>query len=168
MKTLCHVSGLILGLRPANERRRYKVTPSHWLGANLESALCFLCLLALDWHVAPCCCRSRMQVPCTVWPLEPRSSSAVAWWVGSHAVHPGTLLLHFLTNFSGYLALFTEQLQENIHGSSKHSRKNCLHKNITLATPFSKIGVQINGLVQDCGNSIGNTWSYCRTLISIC
>ena len=34
-----HKSELILGLRPANERRRYKVTPSHWLGANLESAL---------------------------------------------------------------------------------------------------------------------------------
>ena len=31
---------LILGLRPANERRRHKVTPvSHWLGANLESVL---------------------------------------------------------------------------------------------------------------------------------
>ena len=38
-------SELILGLRPANERRRYKVTPSHWLGANLESALpaCIAC-----------------------------------------------------------------------------------------------------------------------------
>ena len=34
-----YIAGLILGLRPANERRRYKVTPSHWLGANLESAL---------------------------------------------------------------------------------------------------------------------------------
>ena len=36
------VSGLILGLRPANERRRYKVTPSLivGLGASLESALC--------------------------------------------------------------------------------------------------------------------------------
>ena len=45
-------SGLILGLRPANERRRYFVTTSfigwaqiqnhdvfHWLGANLELAL---------------------------------------------------------------------------------------------------------------------------------
>ena len=34
--------GLILGLRPANEKCRYKVMPSlisHWLGANLESAL---------------------------------------------------------------------------------------------------------------------------------
>ena len=33
--------GLILGWHPANERRRYNVTPSlmHWLGANLESAL---------------------------------------------------------------------------------------------------------------------------------
>ena len=30
-------AGLFLGLRPASERRRYKV--SHWLGANLESAL---------------------------------------------------------------------------------------------------------------------------------
>ena len=28
--------GLILGLRPANEKRRYV---SHWLGVNLESAL---------------------------------------------------------------------------------------------------------------------------------
>ena len=33
-------TGLILDLRLANERRRYKVTPfSHWMGANLESAL---------------------------------------------------------------------------------------------------------------------------------
>ena len=33
------IAGLILGLRPANERRRYKVNAvSHWLGANLESA----------------------------------------------------------------------------------------------------------------------------------
>ena len=30
-------SGLILGLRPANERRRYKGNDvSHWLGADLE------------------------------------------------------------------------------------------------------------------------------------
>ena len=28
---------LILGLRPTNERRRYKI--SYWLGENLESAL---------------------------------------------------------------------------------------------------------------------------------
>ena len=36
-----YMSGLIPVLRPANERRRYKVTPPlyHWLGANLESAL---------------------------------------------------------------------------------------------------------------------------------
>ena len=36
-----HYPGLILGLRSANERRRYKVhnAVSHWLGANLESAL---------------------------------------------------------------------------------------------------------------------------------
>ena len=33
------VSGLILGLPPANERRRYKVAPSYWLGANLEPTL---------------------------------------------------------------------------------------------------------------------------------
>ena len=33
------LGGLILGLHPANERRHYKVMPSHWLGANLESAL---------------------------------------------------------------------------------------------------------------------------------
>ena len=34
-------SGLIPGLRPANERRRYFVMNdvSHWLGTNLESAL---------------------------------------------------------------------------------------------------------------------------------
>ena len=34
------ITGLILGLRPANERRRYKVTSSliGW-GANLDSAL---------------------------------------------------------------------------------------------------------------------------------
>ena len=30
---------LILGLRPANKRRRYLVATSHWHGANLESAL---------------------------------------------------------------------------------------------------------------------------------
>ena len=31
---------LILGLHPANRRRRYKLRPSlHWLGANLKSAL---------------------------------------------------------------------------------------------------------------------------------
>ena len=34
-----HLTGLILGLYPANERRHYKVTPSHWLGANPASAL---------------------------------------------------------------------------------------------------------------------------------
>ena len=33
-------SGLILGLRPANESRRYKSNAaSQWLGTNLESAL---------------------------------------------------------------------------------------------------------------------------------
>ena len=32
-------SRLIPGLRPANERRRYKATASLYLGANLESAL---------------------------------------------------------------------------------------------------------------------------------
>ena len=32
------VAGLILGLHPPNERRRYFVT-SHWLDANLESAV---------------------------------------------------------------------------------------------------------------------------------
>ena len=33
-------TGMIPGLRPANERRRYNVTPSfNWLGASLESAL---------------------------------------------------------------------------------------------------------------------------------
>ena len=37
--------GLILGLRPANERRRYKSNAiSHWLGANLESALVIIWL----------------------------------------------------------------------------------------------------------------------------
>ena len=37
-------TGLILGLCPANERCRYKATPavSHWLGANLESALKYI------------------------------------------------------------------------------------------------------------------------------
>ena len=35
---------LILGLRPANERRCYKCSAvSHWLGANLESALKYAC-----------------------------------------------------------------------------------------------------------------------------
>ena len=34
-------TGLILGLRPTNERRRYKV--SHWLGTNLKSALSISC-----------------------------------------------------------------------------------------------------------------------------
>ena len=35
---------VILGLRPANERRRYKVTPSLIGRANLESALCDACI----------------------------------------------------------------------------------------------------------------------------
>ena len=35
----CYIPGLILGLRPANERQRYFVTASHWLGANLESGM---------------------------------------------------------------------------------------------------------------------------------
>ena len=35
-----YIAGLILGLRPANERRRYKVNAvSHWLGASLKSGL---------------------------------------------------------------------------------------------------------------------------------
>ena len=38
-QSLTRNAELILGLHPANERRRHKVTPSHWLGANLESAL---------------------------------------------------------------------------------------------------------------------------------
>ena len=38
-----YISGLIIGLRPANERRRYKATPSHWPGANLESTLYIQC-----------------------------------------------------------------------------------------------------------------------------
>ena len=33
------LTGLIPGLHPANERRRYFVTTSHWLGASLESTL---------------------------------------------------------------------------------------------------------------------------------
>ena len=36
-------SGLMLSLHPANERRRYKITPSHWLRANLESFLGMFC-----------------------------------------------------------------------------------------------------------------------------
>ena len=46
---LCHCcvqyTGLILGLCPANERWRYIVTTSHWLGVNLQSAL----NIALHW-----------------------------------------------------------------------------------------------------------------------
>ena len=39
-KNVKWVTGLILGLHPANERRRYFCNDvSHWLGANLESAL---------------------------------------------------------------------------------------------------------------------------------
>ena len=47
----CFFTRLVLGLRPANERRLYKVTPSfsnavsHWLGANLESVLFHI------WHM---------------------------------------------------------------------------------------------------------------------
>ena len=33
--------GLMLGLWPVNERRRYSSAVSHWLGANLESAMCY-------------------------------------------------------------------------------------------------------------------------------
>ena len=39
--------GPILGLRPANETRRYIVTTSHWLKANLESVLI---LNAPEWR----------------------------------------------------------------------------------------------------------------------
>ena len=35
---LLHISGLILGLPAANDRRRYIVATSIWLGASLESA----------------------------------------------------------------------------------------------------------------------------------
>ena len=35
------IPGLILGLRPANERRRYFVTTSYWLGVSLDPALHF-------------------------------------------------------------------------------------------------------------------------------
>ena len=36
------ISGLILGLHQANEIHCYKVMPSHWLGANLYSALDYM------------------------------------------------------------------------------------------------------------------------------
>ena len=41
--TKSHVTGLILGLDPANERLCHKLNAvSHWLGANLESAQCYI------------------------------------------------------------------------------------------------------------------------------
>ena len=48
VKLILEVSGLILGLRPANERRRYFVMTSHWLGASLESALG---IIACMWFI---------------------------------------------------------------------------------------------------------------------
>ena len=41
-------TGQILGLHPANERSLYKVTPSHWLGANLESTSGIWCMAYND------------------------------------------------------------------------------------------------------------------------
>ena len=38
-KSISQHLGLILGLHPANESHGYKVTASHWLGTNLESAM---------------------------------------------------------------------------------------------------------------------------------
>ena len=58
------IAGLILGLRPANERRSYFVTTSwetalrcnddcHWLGANLESTLKLHCRYIFNRHHWP-------------------------------------------------------------------------------------------------------------------
>ena len=53
-------AGLILGLHPANERRPIqRNTVSHWLGANLETAL--VCIRELHnwrWPASRSCCRS--------------------------------------------------------------------------------------------------------------
>ena len=58
------VTGLIIGLRPANEIRRYKVTPSLiWLDANLESALC----------------KPSNYVKLSLWESEPAIDKAVNW-----------------------------------------------------------------------------------------
>ena len=70
-------SGLILGLRPANERRRYFVTQSnavsHWLGTSLESALKFTQASQLFvWHIEawlkwPPFCRRYLQMNFFQW-----------------------------------------------------------------------------------------------------
>ena len=44
------IPGLILGLHPANERRRNAV--SHWLGTNLEPALLYKLTDALEFRLS--------------------------------------------------------------------------------------------------------------------
>ena len=46
-----NISRLTLGLHPANERQHYSNDISHWLGANLESALDNLLFGVHWWHM---------------------------------------------------------------------------------------------------------------------
>ena len=70
-------SGLILGLRPANERQRYFVSNavSHWLGASPESALSHhitwaLCHPRLPWFGSLFRLTTKIiQKPCIIVPL---------------------------------------------------------------------------------------------------
>ena len=54
-----YVSGLILGLHPANERRCYCNDVSHWLGANPESVLCTMLFIYVKFchecNILNCC-----------------------------------------------------------------------------------------------------------------
>ena len=59
-----YFSGLILDLRPANETSLQSNTLSHWLGANLESALTslFLSFLLCTLPLSTCLCISFLPL----------------------------------------------------------------------------------------------------------
>ena len=62
----CRISVLILGLRPTNERRRYFVTTSHWLGVSLESTLEYDVFSPLVILIESC---GHLQILGIVWEL---------------------------------------------------------------------------------------------------
>ena len=73
---VCHATGLMLGLRPVSERRRYCV--SHWLGASQESDLHYM--LYFDRTVR--CYKSRKM-----WYQSGRTLrvDSASWWQGRNS-----------------------------------------------------------------------------------
>ena len=135
-------TGLILGLHAANARCRYKVTPSHWLGANLESALwrCHLASVVIllgfcqdrafvwtHWGRVTYICVSKLTIIGSDNGLSPDRRQAIIWTIA------GLLFIGPLgTNFSEILVeilTFSFQKMRSKVSSAKR-RPFCLGLNV--------------------------------------